>query len=62
MTKVNDAIAALIEAACVPVDGSHASGQLQEADAILAAHPEVATANIYTAAILGDDAAVKPSC
>ena len=53
MTKVKDPIAAFIEATCVPIDESHASWQLQEAEAILAAHPEVATANVYTAAILG---------
>jgi ankyrin repeat protein len=52
--------AAFIRAACVPVDGSwHASGTLDEAQAILAAHPEVSGSSIHVAAILGDDAAVR---
>ncbi len=34
-------------------------GSLTEADAILAANPAIATATIYTAAILGDDANVR---
>ena len=51
-------VAAFIEAACVPLD-AHAAGALVEAEAILAFHPEVATANIHTAAIVGDDAAVR---
>jgi len=46
-----------IVAACVP-RSAHASGSLDEADAILAAQPEVAAASIYTTAILGDAAGV----
>jgi ankyrin repeat protein len=34
-------------------------GSLDRAEAILAAHPEVASCDIHTAAILGDDAAVR---
>jgi ankyrin repeat protein len=34
-------------------------GTLESAETILAAHPEVAGANIHTAAVLGDDAAVR---
>lgn len=34
-------------------------GTLERAEAILAAHPEVASSNLQTAAILGDDAAVR---
>ncbi len=53
-------IAAFIEAACVPRDGSnHNSGTLDLANAILAKHQEVAGDSIYTAVILGDDAAVR---
>jgi ankyrin repeat protein len=52
--------AAFIRAACVPVDGSwHASGTLDEAQAILAAHPEVSGGSIHVAAILADDAGVR---
>jgi ankyrin repeat protein len=50
--------AAFIRAACVPRDDSHASGTLDDANAILAAHQEVAGSDIHTAAILGDDAGV----
>ena len=48
-----------IEAACVPLDAGHGSGTLERAEAILAAHPEVASCDIHTAAILGDEAAVR---
>ena len=34
-------------------------GTLERAEAILAAHPEVATSGIHVAAVLGDDAAVR---
>jgi ankyrin repeat protein len=54
-----DPIAAFIEAACVPQNDWHGSGTLDAAEAILATHPEVARSNIYTAAILGDDAGVR---
>ncbi len=57
---ITDPVAAFIEAACVPLDGSsHASGTLDRADAILAAYPEVSSSNVYTAAILGDAAGVR---
>jgi len=49
---------AFIRAACVPREW-HASGTLEDAEAILAAYPQVASNDIYTAAILGDDAAVS---
>ncbi len=52
-------LAAFIEAACVPLDSGHVTGVLERAEAILAAHPEVASATIHAAAILGDDAAVR---
>jgi ankyrin repeat protein len=56
---ITEPLTAFIEAACVPRDSWHASGTLDRAEAILAAHPEVANKNIYTAAILGDDAGVR---
>src|SRR5947207_10611805 len=52
-------LAAFIEAACVPLDSGHVTVVLERAEAILAAHPEVASATIHAAAILGDDAAVR---
>jgi ankyrin repeat protein len=51
--------AAFIKAACVPRDSGHASGTLEGAEAILAAHPDVASSDVHTAAILGDDIAVR---
>ena len=47
-----------IVAACVP-RSAHASGTLEHADAVLAAHPDVAVADIYAAAILGDSPTVR---
>ena len=47
----------LIVAACAPRE-AHATGGLEEADAILATHPEVAR-GIYAAAVLGDADAVR---
>jgi ankyrin repeat protein len=40
------------------IEASVWHGTLDSAEAILAAHPELASCNIHTAAILGDDAAV----
>jgi ankyrin repeat protein len=49
-----------LEAACVPLDGApHGSGDLARADAILAAHPEIAGCDVFTAVVLGDDVAVR---
>lgn len=58
-TDLDDARAVFIEAACVPLGHDHGSGTLDQAEAILAQHPEVATHDVHTAAILGDDAAVR---
>ncbi len=57
--SVSNPVAAFIEAACVPRDALHSSGTLERAEAILAAHPTVANADIHTAAILGDAMAVR---
>jgi ankyrin repeat protein len=57
--EMADTVAAFIGAACVPRDASHSSGTLERAEAILAAHPEVANTGIHTAAILGDAAGVR---
>jgi ankyrin repeat protein len=58
-TAVSNPVAAFIEAASVPRDTLHSSGTLERAEAILAAHPDVASSNIYTAAILGDVVGVR---
>ena len=57
--SVSNPVAAFIEAACVPRDAMHSSGTLERAEAILAAHPAVAIADVHTAAILGDAIAVR---
>src|SRR5262252_4221449 len=54
-----DAVSDFIKAACVPRHASHSSGTLAEAEAIRRANPEIAAANIHTAAILGDDTGVR---
>jgi ankyrin repeat protein len=54
-----DPVAAFIEVACVPRHSSHASGTLEHAEMILSRYPHVATSNIYTAAILADQSAVR---
>ncbi len=52
IAALNNPIAAFIEAAIW-------HGTLEAAEAILAAHPEIARNSIHVAAILGDDAAVR---
>jgi len=59
MADLDNPLAAFIQAACVPLDSGHASGTLDRANAILSAHPEIATSDIFAAAILGDDVAVR---
>ena len=59
MAEGDNPLAAFIEAACVPLDSGHGSGTLDRANAILSAHPGIATTDIIAAAILGDDAAVR---
>ena len=49
---MSDPRAAFIEAAVW-------HGTLERAEAILASHPEIASSDIHSAAILGDDAAVR---
>ncbi|HEU4457448.1 MAG TPA: ankyrin repeat domain-containing protein, partial [Longimicrobium sp.] len=56
--ETDDPHAAFIRAAVAPLH-AHASGTLDDAKAILAAHPEIATADVHAAAVLGDDATVR---
>src|SRR6266511_461939 len=58
MSRIDHWVAAFIRAASAQRDG-HAAGSLEGAQAILAAHPEVATHDIHTAALLGAAAAVR---
>jgi ankyrin repeat protein len=55
---MSDIVSDFIDAACSPLDSGHGEGNLEAADRILAANPEVAKASIVTAAILGDDVSV----
>ena len=52
--SLTDPIMAFLEVACAPRHASHASGTLEDAEAILTRYPHVARANIYTAAVLAD--------
>jgi len=54
-----DDVSAFLVAALVPRDGSHADGTIDEAEVIRTLHPAVAGASIYTAAVLGDAAAIR---
>jgi ankyrin repeat protein len=59
MHELEDPIGEFIEVASAPLDSGHATGTLERAQEVLAKHPEVPQANIYCAAILGDDATVR---
>ncbi len=48
-----------IEAASVPRDAWHASGDLSKANAILSQNPGIPGSDIYVSATLGDDTAIK---
>lgn len=53
-----DPVAAFLIAATT-LREDHASGTLEEANAILARYPQVARASIYTAAVLADESAIR---
>ncbi len=55
----NDPSAVFLEAACIPMGEWHSSGTLEAAQALLAQKPEIAHANIYVAAALGDAPRVR---
>jgi len=57
--SLSDPFAMFIEVACVPRHADHRSGTLEDAEAILSRYPHVATNNINTAAVLGDEAHVR---
>lgn len=58
MTDIGKLVSEFLAAACVPRDTGHASGTLDEANALLAAHSEIASRSIYSAAVLGNATAV----
>lgn len=57
--ELDDPVSAFIEVACVDRHGWHASGTLDDADAILTRYPDVATASIFSAALLGDESRLR---
>jgi ankyrin repeat protein len=59
VASLPDPVAAFIEQACIPQHSWHGSGTLEHAEMILERYPEVAASNIYTAAILADEGAVR---
>jgi ankyrin repeat protein len=59
LASLNDPVAAFIEVACVPRHSYHGSGTLEHAELILARYPQVASANVFTTAILADEAGVR---
>ena len=56
---LTDPVSAFIEVACVPRHADHCSGTLDQAELILSRYPQVAKSNVYTAAILADEATVR---
>jgi ankyrin repeat protein len=61
-TTQRSVIADFLVAACAPhgpAGAPHASGSLERAEEIRKTHPEIAAADIYTAAVLGDAEAVR---
>jgi ankyrin repeat protein len=56
---ITDPHSAFLTAGCADPHSWHGGGSLDEAEAILARHPEVATASIYTAAALADELTVR---
>ena len=54
-----DPVSAFIEVACVPRHAGHRDGTLEHAEMILTRYPEVRRSNLFTAAILGDEAGVR---
>ncbi len=55
----SDPVTEFLVAALVPRHGPHTGGTIDRADAIRTAHPGVASASIYTAAVLGDGTGVR---
>lgn len=56
---INSEAAAVANPVSVFIEAAIWHGTLEAAEAVLAAHPEIAGASIHVAAILGDDAAVR---
>jgi ankyrin repeat protein len=59
LAEMDDPVAAFLRAACVPREGSHSVGSIEEAELIIGRYPHVARANVYTAAVRADEAGVR---
>jgi hypothetical protein len=59
LENLTDPVSTFLEVACIDIHGWHSSGTLEHSELLLARYPEVATANIYTAAVLADEATVR---
>jgi len=59
LEELDDPVNTFIEVACVDRHGWHGAGTLDHAEMILSRYAEVGTANIYSAAVLGDAAMVR---
>jgi ankyrin repeat protein len=59
LEDVSDPVSAFLEVASVDIHGWHSSGTLEHAEMLLARYPKVASANIYTAAVLADEPTVR---
>jgi ankyrin repeat protein len=59
LEDLRDPVNTFIEVACVDRHGWHGSGTLEHAEMIRSRYPEVSTANIYSASVLGDAATVR---
>ena len=59
LATLPDPVSAFMEWASVPVHSWHVSGTLEQAEMIRSRYPQVATANIYAAAILADESTVR---
>ena len=59
VANLADPVATFLEVATIPRHTGHGSGSLDHAEMILARYPQVAGSNIYTAAVLADEAAVR---
>lgn len=59
LEELDDPVSTFIEVACADRHGGHGSGTLEHAEMILSRYPEVGTANIYSAVVLGDAGRVR---
>jgi ankyrin repeat protein len=59
VANLTDPVHAFLEVATIPRHTGHATGTLDHAEMILARYPQTAQANIFTAAVLADEATVR---